>query len=307
MESRENLTRPWPIAVILSLVLHGAILAAFALLGGGPGLDARVTPQFISMALVEESNANDTNQDASSAAERSPHAIENTLKPADFAEPLVATLRDTWISTPDEGNRSPNVGNAVTATSVTGQAVGALLPVGATTSFFQIPVYGRNIVYVVDASASMGKNGALALACRELEESLQKLPPNARFQVIVYTTVARTLLPRRPDWLEPTDNMFAEVANALRALARQTPEGGTDHTPALRKAFLLGPDVVFFLTDADDLMPEHVSLVRELNKGRAVINTVELTTRHRGRLDMPLQVLAREHRGVYRAVDLQPR
>jgi hypothetical protein len=113
------------------------------------------------------------------------------------------------------------------------------------------------------------------------------------------------LLPRfYRQWLEPTPAVLSEVGAAL-ALAGQNPEGSTEHEPAFKEAFALDPDVVFFLTDADDLRPDHVRLVNLLNKGRAIVNTIELGTRNRHRTDMPLQRMARENRGVYQTVDLE--
>src|SRR5919198_794363 len=53
----------------------------------------------------------------------------------------------------------------------------------ATTTFFQIATEGKAIVYVIDRSASMGCNGFLAAAKRELLASLERLPSTARFQV----------------------------------------------------------------------------------------------------------------------------
>src|SRR5262249_4665219 len=132
-----------------------------------------------------------------------------------------------------------------------------------------------------------------------------KLPRSARFQVIIYNDAAHYLLPRSfRKWLEPTPAVLGEVGAAL-ALAGKTPEGATDHEPALREALSLRPDVVFFLTDADDLRPAQVRLVSFLNQGRAIINTIELNTRNRGRSEMPLQTLARENGGCYQAVDLR--
>ena len=60
-----------------------------------------------------------------------------------------------------------------------------------TTAFFQIVTQAKVIVYVVDRSASMGLNGSLAAAKRELLASLDRLPPSARFQVIVYNRTAQ--------------------------------------------------------------------------------------------------------------------
>src|SRR5262249_15518734 len=105
-------------------------------------------------------------------------------------------------------------------------------------------------------------------------------------------------------WLPPTEAVIAEVAAALVA---RTSEGGTDHDLALAEAFRLAPcpDVVFLLTDADDLRPEHVRRLNGLNHGRAVVHTIELSTHNRGRLDMPLQRIASENRGTYQAVELE--
>ncbi len=171
-----------------------------------------------------------------------------------------------------------------------------------TASFFNIDTHGRRIVYVLDGSASMGRHGAMEAACRELAASLRRLPAGARFQIIVYNQHANPLLPQYADWLKPTP---AIVNEACAALARQVAEGSTDHGPAPEMALRLKPDVIFFLTDADDLTPEHVQLVESLNQDHATMHTIELTTRNRERTWMPLQVLARQNGGTYQAVDLE--
>ena len=128
-----------------------------------------------------------------------------------------------------------------------------------------------------------------------------------RFQVIIYNDNPwHYLVPRfYRQWLEPTPAVLSEVGAAL-ALAGQNPEGSTEHEPALKEAFALAPDVVFFLTDADDLNPAHVRLVSLLNKGRAIVNTIRAQhPQSPSDPDMPLQRMARENRGVYRAVDLE--
>ena len=51
----------------------------------------------------------------------------------------------------------------------------------------------------------------------------------------------------------------------------------------------------------------HVQAVTLLNRGRAAIHTIELTTVNRHRADMPLHRLARDNRGRYQAVSLTAR
>jgi hypothetical protein len=175
------------------------------------------------------------------------------------------------------------------------------LPDGVATTFFDVPACGRRIVYLIDASSSMGPSGALALATRELLASLRRLPADTCFQVLTYNSRVTPLLPRYPEGVPASPLMIDRVEHALRDLE---PIGATDHGRALREALGLRPDVLFFLTDADDLTQEHLRVAAQSNRGGTVIHVIELTTRHRGRPAMPMQVLARDHRGTYHAVDL---
>jgi hypothetical protein len=158
-------------------------------------------------------------------------------------------------------------------------------------------------VYVIDRSSSMGLHGALAAARQQLLASLEQLPATARFQIIVYNRTAEPVLANQPGLMPASRENLQRVATQLSTL---TAEGGTDHPPALRRALALHPDVVFFLTDADDLTAEDLRAVTRLNPGRhTVIHAIELNTRNRDRPDMPMHVLARDSRGTYQAVDLR--
>jgi Ca-activated chloride channel family protein len=168
-------------------------------------------------------------------------------------------------------------------------------------TFFQVEAGGDKVVYVIDHSMSMGLRGALAAAEAELLASLQRLPPTARFQVIVYNSTAGPLLPTRPGWLPAVPENVTLVRRALENLRA---EGGTHHDQALPKALALEPDVIFFLTDAADLNEADLRAVSSRNRGRSAIHVFELNAAHRGRPDTPLQLLARQNRGVYQAVAL---
>jgi hypothetical protein len=171
----------------------------------------------------------------------------------------------------------------------------------ATTDFFQVPAQGRSIVYVVDRSASMGMEGRWEAARRELLASLSRLPASVRFQIIVYNRWTESIrLGVRPELLPATEE---NKALACRFLDAVVAEGGTDHLPALRAALALQPDVVYFLTDADDLQPEQVRAVTQLNRGLCAIHAIELSAANRHRPEMPLHLLARHNRGVYQAVE----
>jgi hypothetical protein len=153
---------------------------------------------------------------------------------------------------------------------------------------------------VIDRSMSMGRHGAFDAARRELLASLKRLPEHVRFQVIVYNRTAETLVPGG-GLVEATAEIKRHTATHIESLCA---EGGTSHLPALRRAVHLTPEVIYFLTDADDLNPKEQQEVTNLNRGRCSIHVIELNTSHQGRPGMPLQELARTNRGTYRAIDL---
>ena len=249
----------------------------------GTGLAAR-TPlqsQYISFALDESDTGEVRFEEQRLNPWRQARHFQLIAKkkpppPADSAGPVTATLRDAWDLAPATEFNPDTTDPSATSHESGGQEPGDSAR-GVTTSFFQVAAHGLRIVYLLDGSASMGANGALAAACRELRASVQKLPGLARFQIIIYNDQAHVLLPRYQDWLEPTPSVLRAVDDALESLARQVPEGGTDHEPALKMAFLLRPDVVYFLTDADDLKPQHLRLVRSLNQSRAIVHTIPTT------------------------------
>jgi hypothetical protein len=292
--------RGW-LALAVSLALHAGLLWALALL---PGVGARRPPAEagpVSLDIVQE------------AEEDSPNTFlvpgSGRLLPAQPAPSAVSAGAGPEVAV----HHSPE--NIVPVTHETGPSPGApavdpaLLQAGGpgtgggggTTAFFAIGTQARRVVYVIDRSASMGPGGLLAAAVGELCASLERLPAEARFQVVVYHDQPELLLPGRaelvPASLDNTDRA-ARLLKELRA------EGGTNHLRALRLALSLSPEVVFLLTDADDLNDADRREATRLNRGRAVIHTIELNPSHRGRADMPLQVLARENRGRYLAVDL---
>src|SRR5205085_8580754 len=112
----------------------------------------------------------------------------------------------------------------------------------------------------------------LARARREVVASLRRLPPSARFQVVAYNRAAEPLPPG--DLLPATPDAIAAAERALEILEA---EGSDNHGGALRRALAFAPDVIYFLTDADDLKPADVAAVTRLNKGRAVIHAVCLS------------------------------
>jgi hypothetical protein len=168
-------------------------------------------------------------------------------------------------------------------------------------SALQVGRSARSVVYVIDRSMSMGFHGALARARREVLASLHRLGPATRFQVIAYNRLAEPLRINGGYGLLASDeNTIRQAAEAVTALRAA---GGTDHGLALRRAIAFHPDLIYFLTDADDVSLENVKAVTNLADHRTIIHTVELNGGRKGRMDGPLHKLAADNGGTYRRLD----
>jgi hypothetical protein len=218
-----------------------------------------------------------------------PFEVKVVDPPAVSPEPPAQTI----VAGP--GAAAPSAAAAPGATAGAGNGPGdggpCALPVGKDV---------RTIVYVVDRSMSMGFHGALARARREVLASLRRLPPTARFQVIAYNRDAAPLsIAGRSGFLAPDDDTLRQVADAV---SEWRASGGTDDGLALRRALALHPDVLFFLTDADDLNPDEVRTATRLNDHHTVIHAVQVGAAS-ARADGPLHRLAADNGGTYLRLD----
>jgi hypothetical protein len=93
------------------------------------------------------------------------------------------------------------------------------------------------------------------------------------------------LLPADPETLREA----AAVVHATCA------EGNTDHVQALRCGLRLRPEILFFVTDADDLSPEQIRTVTAFNRGQTRIYTICVARRPQG--TAALEQLARANGG----------
>jgi hypothetical protein len=171
------------------------------------------------------------------------------------------------------------------------------------TGFLNAPGPVRSVVYVIDCSMSMGgpdeRSHKFSLARRELLASLRLLPEGTLFQVIPYNHQAEPLLLDGQTGLVPKCDY--NVLAAADALEKRKPSGWTDHARALRRGLVLRPDLLFFVTDGDDLQAAQERDASALNKGRTAIHVVELGARP-SPPGCPLRTLARNNGGAYRHV-----
>jgi hypothetical protein len=165
---------------------------------------------------------------------------------------------------------------------------------------------GTRVVFAIDCSASMSNHNAMRSAKAALVSSLQSLSDTQQFQVIFYNQKPQPLS------LRGTKGELYLGTEVNKTLARQQiggvmPDLGTDHLPALKMALRMGPEVLFFLTDADEpqLSSGELEEVQRLNRGRTRIHTIEFGTGGATTVDNFLKKLARQNGGTYRYYDVK--
>lgn len=146
----------------------------------------------------------------------------------------------------------------------------------AVVQVFGVEGTGSKFVYAFDRSVSMNMEGRLSAAKRQLIESLESLDTIHQFQIVFFNHN-----PTAPD-LSGGQNRIAFATEQNKQLAERfvggvIADGGTDRYGALVKSLALQPDVIFFLTDADDAMtPAEMQRIQDRNRRvGAMICTIE--------------------------------
>lgn len=136
------------------------------------------------------------------------------------------------------------------------------------TTVFGAEGKGTKFVYVFDRSGSM-TGDSLAAAKSELVKSLNDLGDLHQFAIIFYNEEVFYPNGDRPK-LSFADERGTRLARQW--ISGVTAAGGTDHLNALRMALQMKPDVIFFLTDADQpqLLPHEMEEIRRLNRGISI-------------------------------------
>jgi hypothetical protein len=177
----------------------------------------------------------------------------------------------------------------------------------AETSVFGVKGRGTRFVYVFDRSASMsGYEGRpLAAAKRELLASLESLASVHQFQIIFYNERPHlmNLNPGQPPRLQYGDEQGKRLAAGF--VGGVVADGGTRHLDALLQAIQMRPDVIFFLTDADEpkLSAQELQKIRERSRGIS-INAIEFGSGPSSGRYTFLRQLADENNGKHAYVDV---
>lgn len=329
---------PWADRAVLpgwsaSVLLHALLLAAFALSirscdrghSGAALEDFRDVGIYVRDAVHLAENNPETTPSPDSVME----AASQTQPPAPTEAELAALVAPSLDSVPSElltnpavdSSRQPSTigpGAELQSPSLSGSpdlaralqgepAPGSSRSAGhGETSFFDIKASGSRFVYVVDRSGSMLEYGQIQAARNELLTSLQSLDNAQQFHIIFYNAEIRELsLQGKPPGLVWANDWNRTQAG--RFIQGISPELGTNHYPALRKALSYLPEHLFLLTDGADppMSRREMEEVRKLNRGRIRIHCVEFG------LGAPvtgytsfLMTLAKENGGTYRYLDV---
>ncbi len=177
-----------------------------------------------------------------------------------------------------------------------------------TAVLFGISGSGSRFVYVFDRSDSMNGYGGrpLQAAKAELKRSLQSLSEAQQFQIIFYNEEAKPFVPAGSGltMLTGEKTMIQRATYYVDAIKAF---GGTEHFDALRMALRMGPDVIFFLTDArvPRLNATQFADVRRLaERSGTTIHAIEFGAEVATPEDSFLQQLADENHGEYRYIAL---
>ncbi|MEX2173252.1 MAG: hypothetical protein WD872_02755 [Pirellulaceae bacterium] len=175
------------------------------------------------------------------------------------------------------------------------------------TQVFGVQGRGSRFVYVFDRSSSMSAYDGrpLAAAKRELLASLESLGSVHQFQIIFYNHEPQ-LMRAAPHGSQAM--VFGNEEGKRRATAYVhgvRAAGGTKHLSALTMSLRMAPDVIFFLTDADQpqMPPGDIARIRKLNRG-AAIHAIEFGIGPRKVKRNFLQQIAEENGGQYAYVDV---
>mgnify|MGYP001182849894 FL=1 len=166
---------------------------------------------------------------------------------------------------------------------------------GGTSTFFGGTAKGNRVVFVVDFSASMIREGGgvrIQMLKQELVKSISKLPKDMSFQVIYYSTAPwlggeslYTSPTRFPDKAEdriPWSKATKEgIASAVNNIKSANPEGATIWRDPLELAFAMRPVpvVVWLLSDGEAQDAEEVvNKMEQINPSKIPINTIGMET-----------------------------
>lgn len=299
----------------LSAVLHTTCLVVIAVIPwslprGGTGEPARAGGIVVARTQADGNREyfdgeSDTAQTEAVAAATSQNQAASSLPAVEELAlnlPGALPAGDVAVGGSDTASLLPDAGELTSGSAPPRGGIGG----EAETYVFGLKGTGSKFVYVFDRSGSMDGYGGrpLRAAKNQLIASLADLDRIHQFQIVFYNE--RPSICPAPGgrqqllWGDSPSKSLAE-----RFVGGVLANGGTRHMEALSIALGMQPDVIFFLTDADEpqLTTEELAKIRRLNRGTA-IQTIEFGFGPFPGGDNFLMRLARQNDGQHVYVDV---
>jgi len=168
--------------------------------------------------------------------------------------------------------------------------------------YYGIPICAKRVVFVLDTSLSM-HGQPIEAAKMALLKAVQSLPEVVQFDIVLFDSQATTWRPQLSP-ATPEAKRAAEHLVTTRELG-----GGTASSTALKAAFKLEPEAIYFISDGKptDFQPDMiVNAVTQLNRiHRISIHSVGLVTGNRGggELRSFMYPLANRNWGTFRLIE----
>ena len=168
-------------------------------------------------------------------------------------------------------------------------------------TYYGLTISAHRVLFVLDTSGSM-EGARLEAAKRELVQTINGLPPETSFSVVVFNS---TLAVWQQQLVEAN---AATKEAATRFVAAQPARGGTSTLGALTAAFVFDVEALYLLTDGmpNDSKPADIlARMAELNRGRRLsLYTIGVGVGPPGGpFDQFLSLLAKNNWGLYVRVD----
>jgi hypothetical protein len=253
-----------------------------------------------------------SSQATSNTSQNVAAALPN-VKGASPLEDLISDLLPNESALPNAASGADTVGNGLSGSGTTGVSGKGSGDFGkgpkTETSFLGVKGSGASFVYVLDRSDSMNINAGapMFVAKRELMNSIDSLKEGNQFQVVFYNDAPVPLASIRGI---SNRMMFATETDKNRAkqfVRGMTANGGTEHLAAIKAGLSFAPEVLFFMTDADEprLTDAQMQYLQELaTRTKTTIHSIEF------RSGLPqgdggwIRILAEQTRGTYRFVNV---
>lgn len=298
---------------LLSLLLHGTILLVLALTWrfapkGLPGnADRTVLGEIVIAHHTPEGDYFETQDGVAKAQSeaRSQQTLADALSEEAAAAPSVNLPRA------DIGLPSGSGTTGAGLSTLTGGAAQPRSgrPGSVKVQFMNVESVGSTFVFVIDRSASMDSPNRLPLngAKSALKAALKQLNDTCQFQIVFYNDKPQvmTLQGARGGLLRADEQ---NLTLAFRFIDGIIADGATRHKEALLEALKLGPDVIYFLTDADQpaMSAAELAEVRRRNHGDTTIHAIEFGLSAYVREDKWLTRLPQQNGGgTYTYVNVQ--